>query len=393
AAPKWTTLDYTVQLQLLRRGGLKGSKAKTGDEVDREFTRVRAEQAAKAAAAKQEGIAAAKAKVSATQRTNQAAGTGNADRASREQTGHVVADLDNVLPTDREETLGALLKDEGNNWWHDVDAAAATLTCPSSKFEKSARADAMRVVDAAEPALGPYPPGLVGVYLRNRLLCLREETGRAAHLLEERGVHRKAGESPLVQLSGLTWNSSIGAGTLTWKGVGHWAMYDYQDQLPLSPEACEQMRFADVRDEPKQCLLLHVAAAYLATPDQPLPTPEAVWTLAAEWRVRWCSQARVAEDSLGPTPERLTQAEADVRVFHHDLLHFGHDRDYRTLVAHPLQRDCLGLAVLRLDAYMRPSVEVVCGSRYSGKAEDTRWVLVHRGHMRLLDAGRLLQCQ
>ncbi|CAE7671785.1 unnamed protein product [Symbiodinium sp. CCMP2592] len=422
AAPKWTTLDYTVQLQLLRRGGLKGSKAKTGDEVDREFTRVRAEQAAKAAAAKQEGIAAAKAKVSATQRTNPAAGTGNADRASRagervpEQTGHVVADLDNVLPTDREETLGALLKDEGNNWWHDVDAAAATLTCPSSKFEKSARADAMRVVDAAEPALGPYPPGLVGVYLRNRLLRLREETGRApeledvTHLLEEaeRGVHRKAGESPLVQLSGLTWNSSIGAGTLTWKGVGHWAMYDYQDQLPLSPEACERMGFADVRDEPKQCLLLHVAAAYLATPDQPLPTPEAVWALAAEWRVRWCSQARVAEDSLGPTPER-------------------HDRDYRTLVAHPLEEwDCLGLAVLRLDAYMRPSVEVVCGSRYSGKAEDTRWVLVHRGHMRLLvpdesclpslgsreleaagweayleeaegspllDAGRLLQCQ
>ncbi|CAE7226211.1 TRPT1 [Symbiodinium sp. CCMP2592] len=364
--------------------------------------------------------------------------------------GHVVADLDNVLPTDREETLGALLKDEGSNWWRDVDADAATLTCPSSKFEKSARADAMRVVDAAEPALGPYPTGLVGVYLRNRLLRLREETGRApeledvthlleeavslggpelseeaARLLEERGIHRKAGESPLVQLSGLTWNSTIG--TLTWKGVGHWAMYDYQDQLPLSSEACEQMGFAAACDEPKQCLLLHVAAAYLATPDQPLPTPEAVWALASEWRVRWCSQARVAEDSLGPTPERLTQAEADVRVFHHDLLHFGHDRDYRTLVAHPLEEwECLGLAVLRLDAYMRPSVEVVCGRRYSGKAEDTRWVLVHRGHMRLLvpdesclpplgsreleaagweayleeaegspllDAGRLLQCQ
>ncbi|CAE7297447.1 TRPT1, partial [Symbiodinium sp. CCMP2592] len=398
AAPKWTTLDYTVQLQLLRRGGLKGSKAKTGDEVDREFTRVRAEQAAKAAAAKQEGIAAAKAKASTTQRTTPAAGTGNTDRTSRagervpEQTGHVVADLDNVLPTDREETLGALLKDEGSNWWRDVDADAATLTCPSSKFEKSARAD------AAEPALGPYPTGLVGVYLRNRLLRLREETGRApeledvthlleeavslggpelseeaARLLEERGVHRKAGESPLVQLSGLTWNSTIGAGTLTWKGVGHWAMYDYQDQLPLSSEACEQMGFAAACDEPK------------ATPDQPLPTPEAVWALASEWRVRWCSQARVAEDSLGPTPERLTQAEADVRVFHHDLLHFGHDRDYRTLVAHPLEEwECLGLAVLRLDAYMRPSVEVVCGRRYSGKAEDTRWVLVHRGHMRLL---------
>ncbi|CAE7435441.1 unnamed protein product [Symbiodinium sp. CCMP2592] len=384
AAPKWTMLDYTVQLQLLRRGGLKGAKARTADEVDREFTRVRAEQAAKTAAAKQEGIAAAKAKASATQRTGQAASASNADRTSRagqrvpEPAGHVVADLDDVLPTDREETLGALLKNEGNNWWKDVDAAAATLTCPSSAFEGLARAEAMQAVDAAEPAL-PHrlggrlltqPPSGHAPELDDVTQLLEEAVSlggpelseEAAHLLEERGL----------QLSGLTWNSSIGAGTLTWKGVGHWAMYDYQDQLPLSPEACERMGFADVRDEPKQCLLLHVAAAYLGKSGQPLPTPESVWALAAEWRVRWCSQARVAEDSLGPAPERLTQAEADVRVFHHDLLHFGHDRDYRTLVAHPFEEwDCLGLAVLRLDAYMRPSVEVVCGSRYSGKAEDT----------------------
>ena len=63
---------------------------------------------------------------------------------------------------------------------------------------------------------------------------------------------------------------------------------------------------------------------------------------------------------------------------------FGHDRDYRTLVAHPLAELAdLGLAVLRLDAYLRPSVEVLCGAQYTGKAADTRWVLIHKGHMRL----------
>lgn len=124
AIPKWTSLDYTVQLQLLRRGGLRNSKAKTSEEVEREFTRIRAEQAAKAAASKQEGIAAAKAKASTTQKAGQAqTGTGNgtAEGASRagERTHedalplHVVADLNDVLPTDREETLGSLLKQDG----------------------------------------------------------------------------------------------------------------------------------------------------------------------------------------------------------------------------------------------------------------------------------------
>ena len=268
----------------------------------------------------------------------------------------------------------------------------------------------MREVDAAEQNLGPYPSGLVGVYLRNRLLRQREETNQApglddvtqlleeavalggpelaeeaARLLEARGLHRKAGESPVVQLSPVTWNSSIGAGTLTWNGVGQWAMFDYQDQLQIPPDFCDRLGFATAETEPKQCLLLHVAAAYLSAPGAPLPGAEAVQELAVEWRERWSCQARVVEDSLGPVPSRITQAEADVRVFHHDLLHFGHDRDYRTLVAHPLDEWAeLGLAVLRVDAYMRPSVEVICGSGYNGLAEHTRWVLIHRGHMRLL---------
>ncbi|CAK9112089.1 Uncharacterized protein SCF082_LOCUS51984, partial [Durusdinium trenchii] len=394
AIPKWTSLDYTVQLQLLRRGGLRNSKAKTSEEVEREFTRIRAEQAAKAAASKQEGIAAAKAKASTTQKAGQAqTGTGNGTAEGASRAG--------------ERTHEDALTER---WWQDVDANAATLTRSSASFEDTERAAHMREVDAAEQNLGPYPSGLVGVYLRNRLLRQREETNQApglddvtqlleeavalggpelaeeaARLLEARGLHRKAGESPVVQLSPVTWNSSIGAGTLTWNGVGQWAMFDYQDQLQIPPDFCDRLGFATAETEPKQCLLLHVAAAYLSAPGAPLPGAEAVQELAVEWRERWSCQARVVEDSLGPVPSRITQAEADVRVFHHDLLHFGHDRDYRTLVAHPLDEWAeLGLAVLRVDAYMRPSVEVICGSGYNGLAEHTRWVLIHRGHMRLL---------
>ena len=265
-------------------------------------------------------------------------------------------------------------------------------------------------IDADEERLGAYPEGLLGVYLRNRLLRHREDTGTpaqlddvtrlleeaadrggpelaeaAAQLLEERGHTRKAGELPSVRLSPINRDAAIGAGTLSWEGHGQWSMFDYKDQLWLDPTACQALGFQATSTEPKQCLLLHVAAAYLSKPGGPLPAEAAVQAQALSWRLWWAEQAPIAEDSLGPVPSRLSQAEADVRVFHHDLLYFGHDRDYRTLVAHPLAELAdLGLAVLRLDAYLRPSVEVLCGAQYTGNAADTRWVLIHKGHMRLL---------
>ena len=392
SVPKWSGLDYSVQLQLLRRGGLKGSKAKTAADVEREFTRIRAEQAAKASAAKQEGIDTARAVAKA--KAHSGAGNRDASRAG-EQVDHVVDDLHDLHPTDQEGVLSELLGDAGNSWWVDKDAQGATLERPSEPFKDTPRAATMRAID---------------VYLRNRLLRLREDTGApacpedvtrlleeavdrggpelaeaAAQLLEDKGVTRKAGEIPAVQLSHINWDSAIGAGTLSWDGHGQWSMFDYRDQLWLDPTACQALGFAEASAEPKQCLLLHVAAAYLSRPGSPLPAEAAVQAQALSWRLWWAAQARVAEDSLGPVPARLSQAEADVRVFHHDLLYFGHDRDYRTLVAHPLDElTDLGLAVLRLDAYLRPTVEVLCGARYQGDAASTRWVLIHKGHMRLL---------
>ena len=407
SVPKWSGLDYSVQLQLLRRGGLKGSKAKTAADVEREFTRIRAEQAAKASAAKQEGIETAR----ATAKAKANSGTGNRD-ASRagEQVDHTVEDLRDLHPTDQEGVLGDLLKDAGKEWWVDKDAQGATLERSSVPFNSTPRAEAMREIDADEERLGAYPEGLLGVYLRNRLLRHREDTGTpaqlddvtrlleeaadrggpelaeaAAQLLEERGHTRKAGELPSVRLSPINWDAAIGAGTLFWEGHGQWSMFDYKDQLWLDPTACQTLGFEVTSTEPKQCLLLHVAAAYLSKPGGPLPDEAAVQAQALSWRLGWAEQARIAEDSLGPVPSRLSQAEADVRVFHHDLLYFGHDRDYRTLVAHPLAELAdFGLAVLRLDAYLRPSVEVLCGAQYTGNAADTRWVLIHKGHMRLL---------
>ena len=154
-----------------------------------------------------------------------------------EQVDHIVDDLRDLHPTDQEGVLSELLGDAGKSWWVDTDVQGATLERPSEPFKDTPRAETMREIDADENRLGAYPEGLLGVYLRNRLLRLREDTGSpaqpedvtrlleeaadrggpelaeaAAQLLEERGVTRK--ELPAVKLSPINWDAAIGAGTL-----------------------------------------------------------------------------------------------------------------------------------------------------------------------------------
>jgi hypothetical protein len=56
-----------------------------------------------------------------------------------------------------------------------------------------------------------------------------------------------------------------------------------------------------------------------------VPSPEAVEKLATSVRQRLHGQAHEAQAALGPTPDELSRAEADLRIYAHDLLHWGHD--------------------------------------------------------------------
>ena len=130
--------------------GLKGSKARTHEEVEKEFTRIRAEQASKAAAAKQEGIAqAAKAKASAKSRRRLAElDSGAACRRTKTPAPQASTrwrtSMNGINPTDQEETVGALLESRGR---------PGGLTRSSSPFAATPRAEQMRQVDAEEARL------------------------------------------------------------------------------------------------------------------------------------------------------------------------------------------------------------------------------------------------
>ena len=140
--------------------------------------------------------------------------------------------------------------------------------------------------------------------------------------------------------------------------------------------------------EPKQCLLLQIAAGILQGLSRggtcPLKVAD-VKALACTLRISMARQAAVALSCLGPCPAEVGQTEADLRTFVHDALTFGHDRDYRALAAFPLaplRKHCVN--VVRVDSRGRVACEALSGWNYAGAKSNVIWVLIHRGHMRLL---------
>ena len=201
---------------------------------------------------------------------------------------------------------------------------------------------------------------------------LSEKTGYSAHL---------------GKLSRLEWSEGVGEGTLVWEG-GSWDVYDYGDKLPPTGTWSQGRIGANTHpDEPesRQCLLLHCAAGYLHSKNQRVPSRDAVIKATNAIREELVSQATVVSQHLGDCPDWMPRSEADLRVFVHDLLHWSHDKDYRTLAAFPpdvlLDRD---LVVVRMAGDGDLSTEMIKGVLSMGRPQDQIHVLVHQGHMRLL---------
>ncbi|CAE7233656.1 unnamed protein product [Symbiodinium sp. CCMP2592] len=314
----------------------------------------------------------------------------------------------------QEEGLRKLVQGADYSWYQDQDhgqgkATAADLPAgyESPGLDLQERTRAMRAVEALlasqDPPLSAMPD-LLTVFVRNYLLhhdspaspqerlqaCFQVATtlggpelaSQAAEYLDSTQRLSRAGSVTAAATVGrISWDGDIGYGTFEYNGA-HWRQFDYQDRLPLSPEM-QALLGRNETEEPKQCMLLHVAAGVLSTEGE-LPTLAAAQLLGQAAREAMYHSAREVEAQLGPTPEYLTRAEADFRVFNHDLLHFGHDRDYRTLVAYPQPAwEHLTFGVWRVEPHDSALVEYLVGS-HSGPGGPVVWLLVHKGHMRLL---------
>ena len=286
--PKWDTLDWSIQMQLLRRGGHPARAKLKAGQVDAAIEVIRKEQAAKLTANVQEGKRAKE----ASKRT---AGPSEDSPESHTQyrtdtrAGWIPAPkgLDNFAPTDMEAPLAALMAGETETSWTADHAVPAVRTAKLVALETLPQADEkqkrMQAIDDRLP-LPEVPPHL-GVYLRNRALTDTVEQPQAADIqryldeaVQEGSAELAAEAAEFLQtypdlrvgsisqkgeLSLLSADSRLGAatGTFTWLDTTY-HVYDYGDQLSPAHSGLLPGDEPHPPQEPRQCFFLHVAGGW-----------------------------------------------------------------------------------------------------------------------------------
>eukprot|EP00435_Cladocopium_sp_Y103_P015205 s4477_g3.t1 len=422
--PKWESLDWSVQLQILRRGGLKSQAKITENQVVERMEAIRKNQATKMQEMVEEGK---KLKKTGESDPAEAATNSKVGKSMEEQAPTKRSELDwietdpaappeefsGIFPTDQEEDMAELLKGPDFEFFQDSDVAKATreATVSPQNDEAVGRMALMKEVDGLNLTAG-YGENLQ-TFLKNHLLLKKEreptkdltlddvrsalERARAegspalstaADEALQGATSQRAGYSPNVgKLSSFTWQDGIGTGSLQWDG-GRWDVYDFGDQLqPEGDWICNLLTSPLPEDSPesRQCLLLHCAAGYLHKKRGRIPTLPEVQAHTNKMRAELVGQAMEASRHLGECPMSMPRSEADLRVFVHDLLHWSHDKDYRTLASFPAASLLeYTLHVVRMATDGDLSTEVIVGALSSGSEHQQLHLLVHQGHMRLL---------
>ena len=412
-APKWDTLDWSIQMQLLRRGGHPARAKLKAGQVDAAVETIRKEQAAKLATNVQEGKRAKERETS-----KRAAGPPGDPPESHTQyrndtrAGWISAPegLNNFAPTDMEAPLASLMGGQAETSWTADHAGPAVRTAklvvPHDQPEAGERLRRMQIID--DTLQIPEMPPHLGVYLRNRVLTDAAAQPQAADIqryLEEavqEGSAELAAEateflqtypdlrvgsvSHRGELSALSTDSNLGAatGTFTWLDTTY-HVYDYGDQLSPAHSGLLPCDEPHPSQEPRQCFFLHVAAGLLTRKSGTPPTYKEACVQALALQREMYHSAEECLQALGPEPDQCTQAEDDLRTFAHDALYFGHDKDYRCLAALPLSAaDERTFCLVRMDDWRRVTCEVIQGISSCATSRSLVWLLVHQGHMRLL---------
>lgn len=248
-APKWDSLDWSVQLQLLRRGGHPARPRLKPHQVDAQVESIRRDQTAKQAANVAEGR---------RQKAGREPTPARAEEVRQDTRAGWLAppeELAGFHPTDMEEPLRELFKGTVDSSWtadHAPPAArTALLDAAAGGAEATRREERMQAVESSQAL--PAADGLLGTYLRNRILNLEgrdatpgdvqdfleqalvegspELASAATAFLEQHPGDRVGSATSRGKLSPLTWASGLGSGTFSW-ALGDWDVRDFGDQKP-----------------------------------------------------------------------------------------------------------------------------------------------------------------
>ena len=405
-------LDPCVQMQLLRRGGLKRMKPETKEGVNQKIKDLRAQIAKD----KSEKIQDGKRKVGKNPDTVSSGVEGEGENPGTKAGGQIDGsskvrfwDVPEEFMVDytKDEDLATLVQGPSETWSEDVyqprlqhegrggETAPEEARQLAQTAQTLAQGPVLSMLDEASDDLYAWAAARVArdpqmqfeeVMQEMATFGLGELAKEAWELLDQKGGRVKAGEKVRLDVLETKWEpGKPGRGTLVLDG-NRWHHWDFQEEVPMTETTAALMKVAEPVAERRQCVSLAVSAAILWRQTGSMPTiAEAKERARAlrEEQLRQALEAKVTMDGLGPN-EMVSAVEHELQVYVHDIVTAHHEKDFRSFAAFVVaDLQDARLIVLRADCRGGLVVETVLGSSW----EPGGWnvvCLIWKGHMTLV---------
>ena len=402
---KFEALEPCVQMQLLRRGGLRRMRPETKESVTEKIKLLRA--------------AVIKDRVSKIDRKS---GQGEEETPAETRAGgdkalqfsDVPEEFAAVDYTAAEVELQEAIRGPDDGWLqpprgdhHRCVDDATGASAPSEVRELVAKAQAL----ADGPVLGALreasddlfawaatrvalaPNATLEEILGDMATYgIGEMAAEATRILEAQWEGR-AGSSTGVHVTDVVWEPGLpGRAVATIEGAS-WVLWDYREEVHMSEELAGMLQQPEEGIEKRQCVTKAIAAGIMWRTLARQPTLREVEAKSLEVRVEQTRQALEAQSVMGEAAHKVAPIEAEIRVYTHDTLKANHDKDFRSLAVFPVQdlEDCK-LVVIRADYKGDVVVETVTGPLWRDNGW-TLWTLIWRGHMVFLEPPSTLQTE
>ena len=401
-------LDPCVQMQLLKRGGLKRMKLESPDTVTTKIKDIRSKMRVEKTDKIQDGKKRSKAGS-----TPAAAGTESGEQEATEDgraggEGPKVRFWDVPEEFEVDYTKGEDLKEviQGPDYaWHqDVhrdlpphrgrEGASAPREAKHlvQKAQELGKSPALQALEGSTDDLYAWAAARVarepGVELSSLLqematYGMGELAREAAELLEQR-EGTKAGSARLVVRDTLWADGQPGQGSVELDGTT-WRLWDYQEDIMMTEDLAALLHLPEVSIEWRQCVTITMAAMVEWKEKGRRPSVEQVQTRAQTLRLEQTRLAVDAANTIGEAEEVVAAVEHEVRTYIHDLTTAHHEKDFRSLAVFPLEAlaDCR-LVVFRADYRGGLVVECIIGSNWIDGGWTT-FAMIWKGHMALLE--------
>ena len=397
------SLDPCVQMQLLRRGGLKRMKAETKDSVTIKIKELRATMAKE----KSEKIGDGK-------KRSQRAGTGGETEATTEEgraggaeDRKVQFDIPEEFHVDytEAEDLKELVRGPSEAWADDVyrpanvheGAHGASAPEEAKKLvaqaQELASSSVLQSLEGASDDLYAWAASRVARQPSVELEELMTEMAtygmgdlakEATEYLEGAGDSTKAGEASRLVVRDTMWVANQpGQGAIQLDGKA-WRLWDYGEDVEMTEELAGLLKLTQPEKEKRQCVTMTMAAAIEWRTRGRRPTLEEVHGRAQDVRLAQARLAKEAEEVVGRPEELVAPIEHELRIYVHDLVTPAHEKDFRGLAVFPVEElQEARLVVMRADYKGGLVVEVVQGQQWEPGGWDVV-ALIWKGHMTLL---------